>query len=507
MKKIYIESPQITRYITVDSKKLARLETTIRFEDYKKKVFVEVEDEWADYLCSERSDAFVLLVLPMALRRGFDIYTDTPITENLLHNINEILIPHLVMGDSKCNDIKVHAPTESKMIGGEAVGTGISCGVDSTYVLKEYTNNKYKNLQISHLFIGSLSKELWDYSSDDNLYTWSNKHKNQMQRFEFVSQELGLPVIKVFTNFVHAIAHNGKLGKIKHSYTHHYITMAAVLALKKLWKVYFFASAQPFTDFKLSENLSDDTAAYELLLMHVFSVNDFTCYCGGVKSSRVQKTKELAEFDLAKKILHPCQTQKKKNCSLPSCDKCLRGLLALDYFDKLDSMSAVFDIELYRNNRIDYFVRLVKRKNNKFLHELYILMSEKYPDEMEEAEDIHNKSIENVSYENYAKLRDSYYTALKLLELDDPKEYLSNFFYEKGIKKIAYVGQSKIGQKILSLIEKNVECISFQSNNQIGDAILIISLSKIEIDRFIRYEEIDKPIYTMYDMIDYIKGN
>lgn len=480
-----------------------RLSNTMTYNGKTEVVFVEVEEEYGKYLCAERSDAFVLLALPIALREGCDIYTETPITEILLHNIREILIPHLLMGDPNCKSVQIHAPTVYEDIGGVGVGTGISCGVDSTYTVKEYTNKMYEGMQLTHLFIGCLNRELWDYDATDNLFSWREKHKRQFERFNVVSEELDLPLVTLFTNFVKFVTKNDYIKK--HVHVHHYITMAAILSLKKLWKIYYFAASETFYAFKLDNHLTDDPDRYELLLMHVFSTNDFLCYSGGAKSDRIVKTKELADFDLAQKILHPCHTKQKKNCSLPSCDKCLRGLLTLDYYDKLDAMKDVFHVDLYKQNRMDYFVRLASRRDNKYLKELYEMLSEKYPDKMKKATQIHEKSMSTIPKKKYDVLKTTYSKTLKLLSVGNPKETILEFFKNKNIRRIGYIGTSNFGEQILNLVKDEIICTKFKSSdiNQY-DGIYILSISKSDIDKSQRDLNTELPVVTNLEIFEYI---
>ena len=57
--------------------------------------WIEVEDEYKEYLCYERSDAFLIGFLNVALRSHHDIICDTPVTEELLYNLNTLFIPAL----------------------------------------------------------------------------------------------------------------------------------------------------------------------------------------------------------------------------------------------------------------------------------------------------------------------------------------------------------------------------------------------------------------------------
>lgn len=272
--------------------------------------------------------------------------------------------------------------------GGGGVGTGISCGVDSLYTVKEYSGDAYPHMKLTHLFIAPANKELWDnLGKDTTLQEWEQAHELQFDRLKIVCEDLNLPLVKVYSNYVNFICRNGRGQEMyKHVYLHTFLTISMVLTLKKLWGTYYFSSASPFTTFTLENNATLQTGRYDLLTMHALTTPDFFIYSGGVKSNRIKKTIELLDFDLAKKVLHPCDTRDSQNCSEPTCAKCLRALLTYDAYDRLDEVSGLFDVERYRREREKYLTRLVVRKKNAYMKDLYAMLSEKYPDQMAKIE-------------------------------------------------------------------------------------------------------------------------
>lgn len=501
-KKIYIQRPYITR-----ENDLFRINALVTENGVDHLLFAEVEEQYAKYLCKERADAFLYLVLPVALREGYDIYSEVPVTENFLHNINEILIPHLVMGDNKIHPIHIFAQTENELIGGSAISTAISCGVDSLYTVKQYTDNKYSGLQLTHLFIASVNAELWDTKNGD-LHQWEKEHKIQFDRYNVVSNELQLPLVKIYTNFFWYIC--SRDWKVYHHlYVHHYITLATVLILKKLWKVYFFSSASPYTIFDLKDNATQDTDRHELLSMHVLSTQDFLCFSGGIKADRIKKTLELADYPLAQKTLHPCHGNGEKNCSNPTCHKCLRALLVYDYYDKLDNMGEVFDIERYRRERKHYLWRLVQYRENEFMKKLYDMFCEKFPEDMKSVEENYNRFILPVPRSEYNLLKQSYDFSLELIGKDNLKGILVKFFEIKGIHTLYCAGFSLLGKKIVEMISKSIKCHTYKDSTVIDcDAALILDTNEkaIKTKKKILYERGAQYIYDLNDLKKHIKG-
>ena len=500
---------------------LYRMTTPIIENGKEYTVYIEVEKEYAQYLTPERADAQVFLALPVAVREGYDIYCETPVTEMFLHNLNEILIPHLALGDSRIHKIQIHARTDDTPIGGKAVGTGISCGVDSLFTVKEYTDKKYPGMDLTHLFIASLNMELIDTRNAD-LNEWVKQHKEEFDRYEIVSKETNLPLVKMYTNYFFYICGSdfGRDWKwYHHLYTHTYITMAAVLSLKKLWRIYYFASSYDFTSFTLKNNFTNDPAHYEVLCMHTLSVPDFICYSGGACYNRFEKTKALIDYPVAQKTLHPCHSKGEKNCSKPDCDKCLRALLVFDYYDKLDNFQNVFDIAAYRRNHNKYLYNLVKLYHNSFsrafYEQIYDLIKEKYPHEMAQAEALYEwDASPTVQKWEYNIINRSYETALAMLKLDNPSSVLKNYFTSVGIKKLYISGAPRLGEVIKTLLSNfpdEIQVFDYHNGKaQNCDAVLILDAANSVIERKSKVFEgagiQKKNIYSFFDLKNILEG-
>ncbi len=500
---------------------LYRMNTPIIENGKKYNVYVEVEKDYADYLTPERADAQVYLTLPVAVREGYDIYSETPVTGMFLHNLNEVMIPHLSLGDSRIKKIKVYAPTNSEPKGGHGVGTGISCGVDSLFTLKEYTNGRYPDMQLTHLFIASINMELMDPRHAD-LFTWVEQHKSEFDRYEEVCRGTGLPLVKAYTNYFFYLC-GKEFGRdwkyYHHLFVHHYITMATVLTLKRLWKAYYFSSSYDFTSFSLKNNLTNDPAHYEVLCMHTLSVPDFLCFSGGACYNRLQKTVALADYQLAQKVLHPCHSTGVMNCSKVDCDKCLRALVTYDYYDKLDNFKNVFDVETYRKKHSEYLYNLVKLYNNKFSHpfyeQIYGMIKEKYPHEMQQVEAKYAwDNSPTVQKWEYNVVNRSYEVVLNMLKLDDPAKSLKDYFVDKKINKLYISGAPRLCdtiKKMLSQFSSEIQIFDYK-NGEIKncDAIFIADAAQSIIDKktnkFIEEGVAKQNIYSFFDLQDFLNS-
>lgn len=56
---------------------------------------METQDEYHEYLCTERSDNFLILLIPYAMQNKQDIMCEGLVTEEILYGLTEYLIPTL----------------------------------------------------------------------------------------------------------------------------------------------------------------------------------------------------------------------------------------------------------------------------------------------------------------------------------------------------------------------------------------------------------------------------
>ncbi len=343
-KNIVVSKPYVT-----SSAGSARLNADVQIDGVSQTLWCETSLEYKDYLLHERSDAFLSALLPLAMRSEKDIHFEAPITEEFLHNIEEVLIPQLCAHDHRLYRPQIFADTDSTVLeNGGAVATGMSCGVDSFYTASLYLDSKYHSMNLTHLYCGN-----YLYGNDNVIF----------ERAATVAQEIGLPLIRTATNINEAL-------RLPHLYTHFFKMMFGVLALRKLFKTYYYSTAHDFSHFDLEKNSTQDTAVFELLLLYVFNCRDFQLATGGAKSERLEKTRAISDLAPARKYLNVCLNPHNKiNCG--RCGKCRRTLLMLDYLGKLANFRSVFNIDEYVADRFESFVYLSHQKDTPVLAGVY----------------------------------------------------------------------------------------------------------------------------------------
>lgn len=342
---LIIEEPKL-----IKKEDLYYIECYIHEDKLVKKIFWGgVKKEYSKYLLTERSDAFLVGLLSYAMRGKHDIQCEAPVSEELLYNIQEILIPLLVKYGKNLYLSKITAKTESNPLENAGmIGTSASCGVDSFNTIKNQYKSDYQSMNLSHLCLNDVGAFNDCYGSIENRQTV--KEERYEKAIE-LANELELPIVLTDSNFAQEFPQN-------HYLTHTYSSVFSILNMRKFWRIYFYSSSQDFGHFQLQNNDVRAPGYYELLSLNCFSTDGLRIYSEGAEFNRLEKMSNISEFPSARKYLHVCMNQK-ENCNV--CQKCRRTLLCLDVIDKLNNFSNVFDVEYYKKHRIEYVEWLLGR--------------------------------------------------------------------------------------------------------------------------------------------------
>lgn len=323
----------------------AFLHCPVTLGDVERDVYFCVDEEFGQYLCHERADAYLIGLLSLAMRERCDIHCLTPVTSELLHQLRTELIPALTKYDSALYAPRIIAEaTDATLPCAGKVGTGCSCGIDSLYAIK--------NLQNDALFP-------LDYVTLNNVGAYTVKETSMVRYHDNVANAQAfakanhLPLIITDSNFADAFPQN-------HLRTHLFSSTFAIFALRKLWKRYYYASTGCDLNeyFDLVNNHRYDAAKYDLIALNAFSIPSLRICNQGMSAERFEKTKALVSYPPAHQYLNVCLEQGKGNCG--HCSKCLRTLWTLDAFNELEAFHNVFDIEEYKKNHPLYMKKLVE---------------------------------------------------------------------------------------------------------------------------------------------------
>jgi hypothetical protein len=350
MASLIIKQPKI---VSVNNNK-SRISTDIIRDGNVLPFWVEADNKYAQYMVTENCDAALCFALVLAMRRGYDIVCEAPITEILLYKLNEFAQVAYTYS-SRLHLPKITAETCSVLPNKGAVVTTASFGVDSSYAIDKFLNPPYPSLKLTHLVHNDLL-EFSDFryrymahykKTKEDALEISNKVKELARKkvVEFAG-ELGLEYCFFDTN-----ASSFGIG------SNFYITFLnaglVTFSFAKLFGTVVVPGTYDVSHFNIKNVFYCDNTYHELLNLFSLTTADAT---GGIKfipdsfcADRLDKLRSIMGNQILRKYLSVCWfTQNEKNCN--TCSKCKRTLVILDYLGVLERFSESFDIEFYNKN-------------------------------------------------------------------------------------------------------------------------------------------------------------
>lgn len=335
---IYLHKP----YIKKNGNK-SRIIFDLEINTEKKSVWYEVDQEYEKFLCDDRVDPILVGILSYAMRNGHDIKSDSIVTDEILYQLRETLIPVLTQHSKNLKKIKIDIKPAKKISSSNKVGTGCSGGVDSLYAILRHLDYNIPNFNIDYLCINNVG-------SFNECYSAAGADKVREKRIEEskkLANEINIPLIITNSNFYEEIPQN-------HLLTCTYSSVFAILCLEKLWGKYYYGSVGlDYTHFHIEDNDSHPASHYDLISLDCFSYSGLKIYSDGGGINRFDKLKAIYKSELYKKYVHVCTTRE-YNCG--KCPKCRRELLSLYLLDvDMNDYKKVFDIKYFKENINEYF--------------------------------------------------------------------------------------------------------------------------------------------------------
>jgi hypothetical protein len=306
----------------------------ILFDDRTGTAWYEVEKDYGEYLVSERCDSFLVAALPWALKNGESILINSAISEKLYFQIKNLLLPTVIERVDiykKIDLIRIEKPYVD-ITCGNAIGMGISCGVDSLYTYFKM-NNICSKFNLSHLTYFNVGSHRDEYHGEKARKLFQKRIVNARQ----FAEEENKAFVTVDSNI-------GDIFPIEHIYSHAYRSVSAVMALQKLFHVYYYSAGYEFNEFDIKEY---DPAAWQIFLLPLLSTEELTFYSIGEEASRLEKIEFFSHHHRARMHLDVCQAQY-PNCTI--CEKCRRTICELWALDKLELYADAFDLKLVKKN-------------------------------------------------------------------------------------------------------------------------------------------------------------
>ncbi|KIL49362.1 hypothetical protein [Jeotgalibacillus soli] len=347
---IIIEKPEFT----ISGTK-ARLQCQFKIRDHIDNLWYEVNEPYQDYLTVERADAFLVGLLPLALKEGYDIKVNYYLSNRLYYTLNKYLIPILAesFGYRKIN---IHCSNliSSPLKNENEIGTGLSCGIDSFSTIYDHMDDhcpeEYKISLLTFFNVGSHGS-----NGGEKAIKLFNKRLTTVKK---CAEELDFNLLILDSNISEILNMNFQS-------THTLRSISAVLALQKLFRVYYYSSAVHLQNFKLDQNIG----YYDTFTLNMLSTETISFFSSCSSLTRVEKTHMISKYALVQRYLNVC-VKDGFNCG--KCFKCLRTLLTLEIIGELEKYKTIFNMDEYFKVKSQFIADIfANRKTDIFVKEIY----------------------------------------------------------------------------------------------------------------------------------------
>ncbi len=378
MSKIIIEKPKIENCESEVFGKAIRLVAEITMKNpntnkiEKNECYFEFEKEYEKFICSERSDAFVMGLLTTAMENNMDIEFEMPISEKLYYQLTTYYIPMVSKynADYPMHNIKLIGPLDNTPIVNEkAVATGCSGGVDSFYTIAKHLSKDVPNTnKLTHIVYSSSG------TSDINDKRIKDEYKRNKPIILSIAKDCNLKAIFCFNNLY-------KFYKTPfRGFTMFYTTTfcSVAFALQKLISIYYASSGDPIKNFSLdlTKTHGHDSQVFDVYTLSCINNENLNFYSAGQEYSRIEKEQYISDFIPAQKNLRVCASMpylknpetKYKNCSM--CPKCLRTMTQFYVINKLDCFKDVFNIEEFYKHKTKYIAKMIVSNKKSYVDDM-----------------------------------------------------------------------------------------------------------------------------------------
>lgn len=341
--ELCIQNIEISR--TCQNKK-TRISFTIKFENIDRILWFEFDREWERYLSADRCDAAVVCIFYYAVRFGYNIRLECPISESLYYQLQYQLIPQLHAADQKFHKITIFPNKLSRKyrICKNAVGMGMSLGVDSFATLYEYNYSdlkKYNHYTITHFTYHQVGAHHGLSRGKQGPNTPAQLFEDDLKKVRDFCSKYHYPLIVIISNLDELLKESFPFLPFWASYS--FRNTGTVLLFQKLFCKFYLSAGFNLNEFHCGTVW--DSGRYDPLTLPLISTENTHFYRSNQDWTRIKKIELLSEFEPSYDYLTVCMTHS-KNCGI--CEKCKPTLLAMDILGVLERYSGSFDLALYK---------------------------------------------------------------------------------------------------------------------------------------------------------------
>lgn len=333
--------------VVIKEKNIVKLQSTIEYGEHRSFLWYSVDAEYEKWLTTEKLDAFLVALLPLAMKNNEDIYLEWPISERLYYNLTNYYMKILAVIDPLLKPIRIIPKgldsCNSTCLQG-AIATGCSGGIDSFCALKDhYFDDVPDGYRLTHFVFNNMGSHGDDEASQRRFHL-------RYGRVMKLAEELCVDLIRIDSNLHELLQEN-------YQTVHTLINVSAILTLQKLVGKYLYASTYRYEDCFVGKTY--DMAYTDPFAIHLLSTETLDCIATGSQYSRTEKTARITDLEPTYRYLDVCVSTPSTVINCSTCFKCLRTLLTLDILGKLELYKEVFDIDKYYEVKSSYILKIL----------------------------------------------------------------------------------------------------------------------------------------------------
>lgn len=345
----------------------------ISIDDVEDEIIISLSDNVVRYAVTECVDSIVMGLILFAIRNGYDIVSELPITDTLLYNLKYHFIKVFATANG-LYETRIIAPTIPKLESSkQIVSTGVSCGVDSLYTICLHSHEDIPNqYKLTHLTFLNAGSHHGAKGVSEDIYEGRRKHVMDFCKC------IKMPLIEMTSTLPDFIERHDPMG-YSHVNYHTFMTISSMLAIQKGMAFYYYSSGYGYKDFNCHYPATGefDASLFDLLTLKIASFGTIVFSSFGGDTLRIDKVKYISQFPKEAEYLNVCVSGI-ENCG--KCFKCSRTLLEIDALGQLTVFEKAFDIKAYKKNREKtlQWLYIQHLKRDSFAKELMPVMKDEF---------------------------------------------------------------------------------------------------------------------------------